>query len=281
MSATTAAPDGPAHSVHAIRYGCRRATRGGVFMGSDPHDAPIDMDYAVWAIGTPAGAVVVDVGFGRAEGERRGRTFLRDPVDGLALVGVDAAEVTDVVITHMHYDHAGNLDRFPNARFHVQDAEIAYVTGRSMTHRALRHSFRIDDVVEMVRLVHRDRVVFHDGDAELADGITLHRIGGHTPGQMAVRVPTERGRVLLASDTAHYYESFLRDRPFIAHESMTDMLEGYRTIRSLVDSDDHVVPGHDPLVFSRYAPPTPELAGEVAVLHEPPCRPLVDEGAPA
>jgi hypothetical protein len=142
----------PDHEVFAIRYAYRTATRGGVFIGGDPHDAPIEMDYFMWVLCSPTATTVVDVGFGRAEGERRGRTFLRDPVVALALVGVDAADVRDVVITHMHYDHAGNLDLFPNARFHVQDAEMAYVTGRSMTHRALRHSFRVDDVVEMVRL---------------------------------------------------------------------------------------------------------------------------------
>lgn len=259
------------HEVHAIRYGHRTGTRGGVFMGGDPHDAPIDMDYFIWVIGTADGPIVVDVGFGRAEGERRGRTFLRDPVEALALVGVDAGDVADVVITHMHYDHAGNLGLFPNARFHLQEAEIAYVTGRSMTHAALRHSFRLDDVVEMVRLVHGERVVFHSGDAALADGVTLHRIGGHTPGQMSVRVQTERGWVVVASDAAHYYESFIDQRPFTAHESMTEMLDGYRTIRALATSDDHVVPGHDPLVLERYPAPSAELAGEVAVLHAPPC----------
>lgn len=264
------APDGETYEIYALKYGERTGTRGLVFVGGDPHDAPLDMDYFLWVVRNDARTVVVDVGYGRAEGEARGRTFLRSPDDALALLGIDAATVADVVITHMHYDHAGNLASFPGARFHLQDRELTYVTGRSMRHRALNHSFRVGDVQEMVGLVYADRVEFHDGDAALAPGVTLHHIGGHTPGQMSVRVATERGAVVLASDAAHYYESFERDRVFIAHESMTGMLEGYRTLRSLADSDDHIVPGHDPLVLRRYPPPSPDLAGIVAALHVAP-----------
>ena len=258
------------HEVYAIKYGERTGTRGQIFLGGDPHDAPLDMDYFIWAVRDGRRTFVVDVGYGRSEGEGRGRTFLRGPDEALALVGIDTAEVTDVVITHMHYDHAGNLGAFPNARFHLQDAEMAFVTGRSMTHRALRHSFRLRDVVEMVELVHDDRVVFHDGDEPFAPGVDLHHVPGHTPGQMSVGIDTPRGRVVLASDAAHYYESFERSRVFLAHESVTDMLEGYRRLRTVADSGDHIVPGHDPLVLDRYRPPSPELAGTVASLHEPP-----------
>jgi len=258
--------------VYAIKYAERTATRGQVFVDGDPHDAPIDMDYFLWVARTGDESIVIDCGFCREEGERRGRTFLRTPEQALALVGLDPADVHDVVISHMHYDHAGNLDAFPNARFHVNDAEIAYVTGRSMTHKALRHSFRLDDVLEIVRLTYRDRVVFHAGDVDLRPGFSLHHIGGHTPGQLSARVWTERGWVVVASDAAHYYESFLKNRPFTTHESMTEMLEGYRTLRRLGDSEEHVVPGHDPLVLARYLAPAPGLEGAVASLHSKPTR---------
>ena len=123
------------YEVFAIKYGERVGTRGTIFVHGDPHDAPLAMDYFIWAIRNAERTVVVDVGYGRAEGERRGRTFLRCPTEGLRLIGIEAAAVRDVVITHMHYDHAGNLELFPNARFHIQDAELAFVTGRAMTRR--------------------------------------------------------------------------------------------------------------------------------------------------
>ena len=154
----------PNFEVYAIKYGERTGTRGAIFIGGDPHDAPLSMDYFVWVVKSPEHTFVIDIGYAREEGERRGRTFLRCPAESLSLVGVNAEDVSDVIITHMHYDHVGNMERFPNARFHLQDSEMAYVTGRAMTYRALRHSFRLDDVVEMVRAVYGDRVVFHDGD---------------------------------------------------------------------------------------------------------------------
>ena len=226
----------PKYEVFAIKYGERVGTRGTIFIHGDPHDAPLAMDYFVWAIRSPERTIVVDVGYGRAEGERRGRTFLRCPTEGLALVDIDANTVTDVIITHMHYDHAGNLELFPNARFHLQDAEMEFVTGRAMTHAAMRHSFRLDDVLEMVTLVYGDRVVFHAGDEDIAPGIAVHHVPGHTRGLQSVSVNTARGRVVLASDAAHYYESIEQSRRFGTVENVVEMLEGYRKVQALAGS---------------------------------------------
>ena len=74
----------------------------------------------------------VDTGFSKEEGERRGRTYTLSPADGLRRVGIEPDDVKDVIISHMHYDHAGNLDMFPNARFHIQTAEVAF--GRLSCH---------------------------------------------------------------------------------------------------------------------------------------------------
>jgi len=164
----------------------------------------------------------------------------------------------------MHYDHAGNLELFPNARFHIQDEEMAFVTGRPMTHASLRHSFRLDDVLEMVRLIYGDRAVFHAGDElDFMPGIELYHMPGHTPGLMSVRVHTKRGWVVVASDAAHYYESLdpERETPFLTHESLFQQLESFRRLRKIAPTPQHIVPGHDPLVFKRYPPVSPELEG--------------------
>jgi len=256
----------PSYEVYAIKYAERMGTRGEMFVFGYPPDAPLQMDYYVWAIRNSERTVVIDVGYGREEGERRGRTLLRCPTDGLRLIGIDPTLVEDVIITHMHYDHAGNLALFPKARFHVQDEALAFATGRGMAHRHLHHAFLVDDVVKMVRLVYEGRVVFHAGEDEIAPGITVHKIPGHAAGLQSVRVHTQRGWVLLASDAAHYYESFLKERPFQAHEDLFLMLEGFRQVRGLAPSDAHIVPGHDPAVLARYPSPSPELDGIVARL---------------
>ena len=247
--------------VFAVRYGRveRRAIEN--FIGGDPHDGPMPLDYFVWAARGPETTWVIDTGFNPAAAERRGRTLLRSPAEGLALLGIEAARVADVIITHLHYDHAGNFDLFPRATFHLQDLEMAYATGRYMAHGALRAAYDEDDVIGMVRRVYAGRVRFHDGDAELKPGISLHRIGGHTRGMQVVRVWTRRGWVVLASDASHFYANMEQGRPYPNVFNVGDMIEGYAILRRLADSPAHIVPGHDPLVMARYPEPSADLAG--------------------
>ena len=258
------------YKVYAVRYGTRDARRHEHFVFRDAHDGPMPMDYFVWAIVGATRTLVVDTGYGKAEGEGRGRTFLRCPTEGLRAVGIEAEEVADVIITHLHYDHGGNLDKFPGARFHVQDAEIAYATGRPMTHRVIRSAYTVDHVTDMVRLVYAERVVFHQGDDAIAPGIRVLHIGGHTRGLQAVSVDTPRGRVVLASDACHYYANMDEGNPFPIVDSVTDMLEGHRRLLKLADSPDHVVPGHDPEVMRRYPAASADAEGIAVSLHETP-----------
>jgi glyoxylase-like metal-dependent hydrolase (beta-lactamase superfamily II) len=239
-------------------------------IGADPHEAGEDLDYFVWVIRNDAHIFVVDTGFAEDAARQRGRTLLRRPSQSLRTVGVDAAEVSDVIITHLHYDHAGTLADFSSARFHVQDRELRFATGRCMCHPVLRHSYDVEDTVAMVRNVYAGRVVFHDGDSELAPGLSLHRIGGHTAGMQVVRVWTRRGWVVLASDAAHLYRNLGERKPFPIVANVVEMMEGHGTMLRLAGSPDHVIPGHDPDVMRRYPPPFASAAGLAARLDVPP-----------
>ncbi len=259
--------------VFALRYASFAArTRRETFLGVDPHDAaPMPIDYYVWLLRDGERTILVDTGFDAGEGARRGRRIERLPREALATLGVDAAEIGDVIVTHLHYDHAGTLDDFPAARFHLQEAEMAYATGRCMTYAHLRQVYSVEHVVGMVRRVFAGRVVFHDGAGEVAPGVTVHRIGGHAKGIQAVVVATARGPVVLASDAAHYYENFEEYRPFIIVHDVEATLRGYDRLRQLAGGDlSRIVPGHDPLVMARYPAPEPRLSGIAVRLDVPP-----------
>jgi len=256
------------YEVFAIRYATRQDRRRHEnLILADPHEGIMPIDYFVWVIRNRDRIIVVDTGFEHGEGRKRARTVIRLPREGLATIGVEAAKVKDVVITHMHYDHAGTLDDFPHARFHLQEQEMRYATGRHMCEpQPFAHAYTPEHVCSMVRRVFEGRVVFHDGAAEIAPGISLHLVGGHTMGVQCVRVRTRRGWVVLASDAAHFYENMEKVAPFPIVYSVADMVDGYRAMRGLAESDRHVVPGHDPLVMTRYPAPERRLDGIVARL---------------
>lgn len=263
--------------VYAIRYAVNSGQQASHnFIGGDAHDGPMPLDYFVWLIRNNEQTIVVDTGFNASVAAARGRDHIACPAATLARIGVDADTVEDVILTHLHYDHAGNHHLFPTARFHVQDREMAYATGRCMTHRSLRQPFEAEDIAVMVRRTFADRVVFHDGDWELADGVTVHLIGGHTAGLQVVRVRTVEGWLVLASDASHFYANIETERSFPIVYHVGDMLEGFRRLRELVDRPDMIVPGHDPLVVERYPAPSADLAGLIVRLDQG----RVDRSAP-
>jgi len=248
--------------VYAVRYATVARTLGENFIGAaDPHEAAADMDYYVWLARNAEYTFVIDTGFNAAAARKRKRTFLRSPVEGLASLGVDAETVSDVIVTHLHYDHIGNFDLFPKACFHLQDLEMMYATGRHMGNRFFSGAYEADEVAEMVKRVYAGRVVFHDGDTDLAPGLSLHLVGGHTMGLQVVRLWTRVGWLVLASDASHYYDNMNRGIPFPIVHDVGEMIAGWQTLRELVDDERRIVPGHDPAVMRQYAAPDPSLVG--------------------
>ena len=260
----------PEYEIFALRYAHVDRQRRENFLGAppDPHDGPMPMDYFVWLVRGNGIEVLVDTGFNQRAAAARGRTLLRCPIAALSMLGRAPEDVTDVIITHMHYDHAGTIDRLPRARFHLQEIELQYSVSRYMAYKPLRHAYAFEDVSNMVRRLYQDEVVFHDGESRFAPGIELVRVGGHTKGLQIVRVHTARGWVVLASDASHYYDNFGRDAPFPVVHDVGDMLEAYRTLNRLAESPAHVVPGHDPEVLRRY----PSIGDGIVALHLDPVR---------
>ena len=254
------------YEVHAVKYGQLMRRSPDNFIGGDEHDTEMPLNYYVWVISNKARSIVVDTGFSESMAKKRGRTITRPVAEGVKVLGIEPEKVKDVVVTHMHYDHAGNIPLFPNARLHLQDKEMDFATGRCMCHGLMRHGYEAEDVVNLVRCVFDQRVQFHDGSSEIAPGVELHHIGGHTKGMQAVRVRTRRGWVVLASDSSHFYAHMEQDRAFPILYSLADMLEGYNTLRKLATSRQHIIPGHDPLVLERYPAPSRDLEGIVVRL---------------
>ena len=239
------------------------------FMRRDMHDGPMPLDFNVWIVRNEHRTVLVDTGFSQRAADERRWQLLFDPVEAIGKLGIAPESVQDVFVTHLHFDHAGNIDRFPQARLHVQDAEVNFATGRCMCEPNLRAPFDVEDMVALVRRLYGGRVCFHDGDASPLPGITVHSVPGHTPGTQAVRVMTPRGPVLLASDSTHYFANVLRRSPFSSTVDAIATLRSYSRLMELAGTVDRLIPGHDPRIRALY--PSVTLNGvELQLLHETP-----------
>lgn len=235
--------------VYAVKYADRNArVRGDSFIFDDNHDAPHAMDYFIWVLRQGSRVILVDTGYDAEEAASRDRPIRMDPREALAPLGIAPEAVEQVIVTHLHYDHAGGLHLFPNATLHLQAAEMAYATGPCMCHGVLKMPFTAGHICEAVQRLYSGRLTFYEGDGEVADGVTVHCIGGHSRGLQCVRVRTKAGWLVLASDATHYYENVFQRKPFPIVVDLQNMLDGFTRLETLASTRALIVPGHDPLV---------------------------------
>ncbi|HVV25151.1 MAG TPA: N-acyl homoserine lactonase family protein [Pseudonocardiaceae bacterium] len=264
-----------AYQVVIVKYGTRQTVRSDVYLNHGVYrepDGPIDMDYYFWVVRDRERTVLVDTGFSRAGGQARDRTFLLDPAAAYTALGVEPAAAPTVVVTHAHYDHIGNLTLFPDSPVVIAERELAFWTGPHACRAQFHHSVQDEELELLAKADQEGRVRTFRGRLDLAPGIEVIELGGHTPGQSVVLVDTTDGPVLLASDAIHYYEEYERDMPFAFVADLVAMYEGFDRIRTMVAGGEvrHVVSGHDPDTLSRFTPMTGELAGFAATIGELP-----------
>lgn len=259
---TAAKPDWRNPEVIVVRYGTRQTTKSECYYNFRAYrepDADITMDYFFWIFRTDEQVIVIDTGFSPEAAVARKRQPVVKPADALARLGINPADVKLLVLTHAHYDHAGNLGLYPNAEIVMSRREFEF-WGTDMSKRA-QYAHHIDplDIERIQALADAGRITFLDGPRNtLIPGIELHELGGHTPGQLALVVEMPEGPVILASDAVHYYDEFEQDRPFAVLDSLADMYKGYERIREWLQRPGALmIPGHDPDVMNRFAPVDP------------------------
>jgi glyoxylase-like metal-dependent hydrolase (beta-lactamase superfamily II) len=254
--------DASAWEVLAVRYGTRSTTKSECYLDYASYgepDAQLGMDYFFYVLRRGEKTILVDVGFDPVVGERRGRTVLHAPVDALRELGVAPMSVAQIVVTHLHYDHVGNLLAFPDAELLLHERELDFWCGPAGV--PPEHAAPIEpEELDYVASAHRDgRVRLLDGSGSIADGIEVVCVGGHSPGQLVLVVSGRSGPVVLASDAVHYYEELERGWPFEIVVDLEEMVAGYATVKRLAgEHGAPIVAGHDPLVCERF----PALEGE-------------------
>jgi glyoxylase-like metal-dependent hydrolase (beta-lactamase superfamily II) len=266
----------PSFRAIAVRYAERATTLADAYYRWSSYgepDGPLEMSYYFWVL-QPAGdhaapPVVIDTGFEPARGERTGRHCLCPPAQALTRLAIDPADVQRLVISHMHYDHIGNLDLFERARISISETEFRFWTEDPVAGRPQFATHTDPAGVRRLREAHAaGRVDFVGPRAEIAPGLVAVEVGGHAPGQLVFEVAGENGSLALATDAVHYEAELDHERPFAIFSDLGDVYRGYDAIRSMMSAGAMLVPGHDPLVMDRF-PRVAGAAGEIAVCLTP------------
>ena len=246
----------PTWEVYAIRYAVLKAFRvSGLVAGADT-SRRLDIAMMVWLLKGPGGRnVLVDAGFQRDDLIQRWRPadFVK-PNDAVARFGMKPEEITDVIITHVHWDHLDGVDLFPNARLWIQREEYEHHVDSAGGR--LANAIDAPDAAMLARLARAGRVMLVDGDGrEIIPGITVYTGGRHTFASQYAGVRTAAGTVVLASDNLYLYENLDRRRPVAQTLDSVSNLAAQVRMAAIATSPRLIVPGHDPAVFTRFPSP--------------------------
>ena len=250
----TAAPE---YEVYAISYAVMPDVPISALVAGADRSRKMDIQMMFWLIKGPDGRnVLVDCGFYREKVLKQFQTrdFVK-PSEAVAKAGLKAEDITDIIISHIHPDHADGMDLFPKATVWIQKAEYQYYTGEAWQPGG-RSQADPDDIVMLVKLNIDHRVRFVDGDnQEPIPGIKLYTGGKHTFASQYAAVNTKSGTVILASDNVYLYENLEKHVPIAATLDAASNLKAQDRMKEIASNPRLIVPGHDPAVFTRF--PTP------------------------
>jgi glyoxylase-like metal-dependent hydrolase (beta-lactamase superfamily II) len=259
------------YQVVIAKYGSRSTVKSEVYLNYGLYhqeDEHIGMHYFVWILRNSERTILVDTGFSVIGGANRNRTLDHNVPALYEKLGIDPLTAPQIIITHGHFDHIGNLDNFPASQMLISKKEFDFWNSKHATRKLFHHSVE-DHELEHLRKIHsEDRLEFFEGRTTLAPGVEVIEVGGHTPGQSVVKVNTSEGTVLLASDAIHFYEEYEADRPFMSVASLVDMYEAFDVIRTMSKSGEihHLVSGHDVDTLPRFTSVDGELSEIVSTI---------------
>jgi glyoxylase-like metal-dependent hydrolase (beta-lactamase superfamily II) len=264
LAAGASATTGPEYSIQAIRYANSPSDSVADLVMGAPKEEKIDTIFAIWLIRGGGRNILFDSGFHREQWFKYWTiTDYVRPDEAVRLAGVKPEEITDVVISHAHWDHMGGIDLFPKATVWIQKEEFRYYTGEAWQAGGQHGGIDPEDVKELVRLNTEGRLRLVDGDnVEIFPGIRAYTGGRHTYASQYIRVQGSPSFVL-ASDNCYLYRN-LAEHKASATFSEADHPANSRNQARMIElagSPDRVVPGHDALQFQKF-----QTKGRVATI---------------
>lgn len=249
----------PKYEVFAVRYATIPDFPLNQLVAGEERGRNVDIAMMVWLVRGNGRNILVDSGFYRDQFFRQWhvKDFVK-PSDAIAHTGLKPEDITDVIISHMHWDHADGMDLFPKAKIWLQKDELEYYAGEAWQSRRTHGGIDPDDVLAAVKLNMQGRVGLIPGDAqEILPGISVYLGGKHTYASQFVTVNTAEGTVVLASDNMYMYENLDKHVPIAATLDAASNLRAQDHMKQLAAKPELIIPGHDPAVMTRFKETAP------------------------
>lgn len=249
-----AAQSKPVYEIYAIRYATIPDFAVNQLVAGAEPGRKLDIAMLVWLVKGNNHTILVDAGFYREQFFKQWHVAnFEKPSDAVKRAGVQPTDITDVIISHMHWDHADGMDLFPNAKIWIQKDELEYYAGTAWQSRRTHGGIDPDDVLAAVKLNLQGRVALVNGDAqEILEGITCYTGGKHTYASQFAGVNTKGGTVILASDNMYLYENLDKHAPIAATLDAASNLKAQDRMRQLAANPTLIIPGHDPAILKRF-----------------------------
>ncbi|MDY0289047.1 MAG: N-acyl homoserine lactonase family protein [Sphaerochaeta sp.] len=239
------------YTITPLRVGEFKSFEKSRFTYDRNYGEKIDVAIIAWLVRGEGRNILIDSGPPLQEAQGNKHDLNMDLGNGgllkeLAHFGLDPIDIDTIILTHLHWDHAYNLELFPQAQLYVQKRELEYAVNPLPLHRITYEVGIINSSPYWAPFLGRFNVL--DGNEELFDGIKILLLPGHTPGLQGVLVDTVEGRYLIASDSFPLFENIEESIPNGIH---VDLLAWFTSLAIIKKTDATILPGHDLKVFKR------------------------------
>jgi glyoxylase-like metal-dependent hydrolase (beta-lactamase superfamily II) len=245
---------GDEYQVYALKYlaGGKGPAKNGV-VGANPKDS-IDVTFMVWLLkGENGRNILVDAGYLDTV-KIRWKGYIR-PDSLLERINVYPSDITDVIMTHPHYDHIGGINLFPKAIVWMQKDDFDYFVGEAWHDKETSKYYRKNDVRNIIEINLQGRLKLVKGDdIEIMPGIRVYIGSKHSFENMYLLVNSnsKTNKILIASDAIWFYYQLDNLLPATLCLDPVAYVAALKRMKTLVSNPDLIIPGHDNLVFSKF-----------------------------
>lgn len=244
------------YEIYLCRFASAPGTSATLYLNYHLYGEPVEdakTDYYVWVIKGRDRTVLVDTGFNKETAKKRSKTLHMEVPDFWDFLEIDRSKPVELILTHLHYDHAGNVGELSDPRIYLAKSEWDFWLSEQSKGFLIDYYREDADIARLQELEDKGSITFFEGEIEVAPGIRVLEVGGHTPGQAMVLVETVEGKMLLASDAVHFQKELVEDKPFTAVTDLPGLYAGLGQVREMLQEGEivTVISGHDPCELER------------------------------